>query len=74
MFSRSVKNLIYANALRIALFISLSILVFLLGSILWEGGKALSADFIFSKAKDFGAAGGIRYQIIGSLILSLIHI
>ena len=69
MFSRSVKNLIYANALRIALFISLSILVFLLGSILWEGGKALSADFIFSKAKDFGAAGGIRYQIIGSLII-----
>jgi len=69
VFSRAVKNMIYANALRAALFISLSILIFLIGSILWEGGKALSLDFIFLDAKDFGAAGGIRYQIIGSLIL-----
>ena len=61
--------MIYANALRMALCISLAILVFLIGSILWEGGKALSFDFIFSVAKDFGAAGGIRYQLIGSLIL-----
>lgn len=69
MFSRSFKNMVYANALRTALFISLAILVFLIGSILWEGAKALSFDFIFSKATDFGAAGGIRYQLIGSLIL-----
>lgn len=61
--------MVYANALRTALFISLAILVFLIGSILWEGAKALSFDFIFSKATDFGAAGGIRYQLIGSLIL-----
>ena len=69
MFSRSFKNMVYANALRTALFISLAILVFLIGSILWEGAKALSFDFIFSKATDFGGAGGIRYQLIGSLIL-----
>ena len=85
MFSRSLKNTIYANALRVALFSSLAILIFLIGSILWEGAKALSFDFIFLEAKDFGAAGGIRYQLIGSLILiavaallvlplSLIHI
>ena len=69
MFSRSLKNTIYANALRVALFSSLAILIFLIGSILWEGAKALSFDFIFLEAKDFGAAGGIRYQLIGSLIL-----
>ena len=69
MFSRSLKNTIYANALRVALFSSLAILIFLIGSILWEGAKALSFNFIFLEAKDFGAAGGIRYQLIGSLIL-----
>jgi len=69
VFSRAVINMIFASALRIALFISLSILVFLIGSIIWEGGKAMSIDFIVSKASDFGAAGGIRYQLIGSLIL-----
>jgi len=72
VFSRAVINTVYANALRVALFISLSILVFLIGSIIWEGGKAISPNFIFSEAKDFGAAGGIRYQLIGSLILIFI--
>lgn len=61
--------MIFASALRIALLLSLSILIFLIGSIIWEGGKAISLDFIFSEAKDFGASGGIKYQIIGSLIL-----
>ncbi len=61
--------MIYAGSLRVALFISLSILVFLIGSIIYEGGKALSFNFIFSEARDFGASGGIRYQLVGSLIL-----
>lgn len=69
MLSRKFKNMVFANALRIALFISLTILAFLIGSILLEGFKALSPAFIFSEARDFGASGGIRYQIIGSLIL-----
>jgi len=69
VFSRAATNMIFAGALRIALFMSLSILVFLIGSIILEGGKALSFDFIISEARDFGAAGGIRYQLIGSLIL-----
>lgn len=69
MFSRNLINSTFAGSLRIALFSSLAILVFLIGSIVFEGAKALSPDFIFSVAKDFGAAGGIRYQLIGSLIL-----
>lgn len=69
MLSRTVKNILFASALRIALFTSLAILVFLIGSILFEGFKALSPSFIVSEARDFGAAGGIRYQLLGSLIL-----
>lgn len=69
MSRRALINIIYASALRVALFISLSILVFLIGSIIWQGGKALSLDFLLSNARDFGASGGIRYQILGSLIL-----
>ena len=69
MSRRALINIIYASTLRVALFISLSILVFLIGSIIWQGGKALSLDFLMSDARDFGASGGIRYQILGSLIL-----
>ena len=69
MSRRALINIIYASALRLALLISLSILVFLIGSIIWQGGKALSLDFILSDAREFGASGGIRYQILGSLIL-----
>jgi len=66
---RALTNILFASALRISLLISLAILIFLIGSIIWEGGKAISFDFLFSKAQDFGASGGIRYQILGSLIL-----
>jgi phosphate transport system permease protein len=69
MSKRAAINIIYAGALRVALLVSLSILAFLIGSIIWQGSKALSFDFIFSDARDFGASGGIRYQILGSLIL-----
>ena len=69
MSRRALTNIIYASALRLALLVSLSILVFLIGSIIWQGGKALSLDFILSDARNFGASGGIRYQILGSLIL-----
>ena len=69
MSRRALINIIYASTVRVALFISLSILLFLIGSIIWQGGKALSLDFLMSDARDFGASGGIRYQILGSLIL-----
>lgn len=69
MPSRAFKNILFASALRSALFISLAILTFLIGSILFEGIQALSPNFLFSIARDFGASGGIRYQLIGSLIL-----
>ncbi len=69
MFNRNIYNKVFAGALRGALCVSLGILFFLIGSILWQGGQVMSFDFLLSTAKDFGAAGGIRYQLIGSLIL-----
>jgi len=69
MSKRAFINILFASALRLALLLSLSILIFLIGSIIWQGGKAISLDFLLSDARDFGASGGIRYQILGSLIL-----
>lgn len=69
MISRASKNIIFASTLRIGLFISLAILTFLIGSILIEGLQSLTPNFIFSEARDFGASGGILYQLLGSLLL-----
>jgi len=63
MSKRAFINILFASALRLALLLSLSILIFLIGSIIWQGGKAISLDFLLSDARDFGASGGIRYQI-----------
>jgi len=69
VLSRNIINTLFAGALRGALFVCIVLLVFLIGSITFEGIKALSPEFLLDVSKDFGAAGGIRYQLLGSLLL-----
>lgn len=69
MLSRNIINTLFAGALRGALFVCIVLLIFLIGSITFEGIKALSPEFLLDVSKDFGAAGGIRYQLLGSLLL-----
>jgi len=45
------------------------ILLFLFAVITWNGIKALDFDFLLSPSRNFGAEGGILYQILGSLLL-----
>jgi phosphate transport system permease protein len=44
-------------------------LLFLFAVITWNGIKALDFDFLLSPSRNFGAEGGILYQIFGSLLL-----
>lgn len=65
-----------ANIDKLYLFISASavavgmiMLLSLLGMIVWKGSQALSIQFLFTSSSDFGAAGGILYQLLGSILL-----
>ena len=49
----------------------LLILALILAVVIGKGGPAIGADFIFQESQDFGAAGGIYYQIIGTLLLMM---
>ncbi len=48
-----------------------ALLIFLFGVIIWKGISAISFDFLFSPSRNFGAEGGIVYQILGSILLVL---
>jgi len=51
------------------LFIAIAILLGLISFLLFKGFSQLSVNFLFTPAKNFGAAGGIWFQIVGSLII-----
>lgn len=48
---------------------SVLILLFLFAVITWNGLAAITPGFLFTASRNFGAEGGILYQIIGSLML-----
>ena len=45
------------------------LLVFILGTLFVKGLPAFHAGFLFEESRDFGLAGGIFYQAVGTLIL-----
>lgn len=67
--SRSTVNVLYTSLFTAGALLCLSILMFLLATLLWKGLGAVSFEFIFTPSRSFGAGGGIIYQIAGSLIL-----
>lgn len=69
--NRKLLNKLYQSSTWLAVVLSLVILCLLIGILLYNGFSALSFDFLTSSTKDFGAKGGIAYQIIGSLLLVL---
>lgn len=72
MLSRRSKDKLFAATTRTALFICLALLAFLIITITMEGAKAFSLRFFLSPAREFGASGGILYQIIGSILLVIV--
>lgn len=69
---RHTKERCFAFIVRLALLMCAGILTFLLGSILVKGLGAISLEFLFTPAKEFGRSGGIFYQILGSLLMVLV--
>jgi len=72
VFSRHIKNKAFAAVTRLSLLVCLGVLIFLLFTITIQGIKAFSLSFFLLPARDFGASGGILYQIIGSLLLVIV--
>jgi len=46
-----------------------AILVWIIFTVGWKGGSALSVSFLLEESRQFGEAGGIFYQILGTLLL-----
>ncbi len=69
--NREIANTLFLVFSRLATFLSVGILLFLIGVIFWNGMNAMNIQFLLSEARNFGAEGGVLYQIIGSVMLVL---
>ncbi|MFQ5659682.1 MAG: phosphate ABC transporter permease PstA [Gammaproteobacteria bacterium] len=67
--SRSLSNQLFTMLSLSAAVTSVLILLFLFAVITWNGLAAITPGFLFTASRNFGAEGGILYQIIGSLML-----
>ncbi|MFY0684531.1 MAG: phosphate ABC transporter permease PstA [Balneola sp.] len=70
--SRKTKNKVFKSITWIAVIICFTILLFLFGVIFWNGIPAINLEFISSSSSNFGADGGILYQIIGSVLIVIV--
>ncbi|WP_245984242.1 phosphate ABC transporter permease PstA [Gillisia mitskevichiae] len=66
-----MKNRLFYISIGLAVTICSLILLFLFGIIIWNGLPAISLDFLTNSSTNFGADGGIVYQIFGSILLIL---
>jgi len=71
---RYAKERGFAFIMRLSLLICAGILTFLLVSIFVKGIGAISLEFLFTSAREFGRSGGIIYQLLGSLLMVLVAI
>ncbi len=69
MNRRAIENRFFTFICWSALGISASVLVFLIFTLLWKGFQSVSLEFLTLPARNFGADGGILYQITGSVML-----
>ena len=69
--SRELVNRMFSAVTWLAVGLCGLTLLFLLAVITWNGIRAVDFEFLFTVSRNFGAAGGIFYQIIGSLLLIL---
>ncbi|MFQ5465320.1 MAG: phosphate ABC transporter permease PstA [Thermodesulfobacteriota bacterium] len=67
--NRYASNIFFLSLSWAAAGICALILFFLFAVITWNGIKAIDIEFLFTVSRNFGAEGGIFYQIIGSLLL-----
>ena len=70
--TRQKINHLFTSLSSLATLFCAVILCFLLGVIVSNGLPAVSIDFLLTPAKNFGAEGGIVYQMLGSLLLIVV--
>ena len=57
-----------------ATLLTLAVLVFIVAFVLQKGVPELSFEFLFTKPKDMGRAGGILPTLVGTVLLPLVAI
>ncbi len=67
--NRRILDRLFTHLTWLAVSVCCLVLLFLFGVITWNGFRAINLEFLFTASKNFGAEGGIFYQIIGSLLL-----
>lgn len=70
--TRKSKNSLFKAICWLALSACVATLFFLFGVIFLNGIPAISLDFVTSRSSNFGAEGGIFYQIVGSILIVLV--
>ena len=67
--NRKLRNNIYFWRTIISFSLGATILIAIISLLIFKGLDNISFDFIFSESRNFGAQGGIIYQILGSLLM-----
>lgn len=70
--SRILKNRLFISVCWASLGICCLVLIFLFSVITWNGVRAVNFDFLMTESRNFGAAGGIYYQIFGSILMVIV--
>jgi phosphate transport system permease protein len=70
--SRLLKNRLFITVSWISLSLCCLVLIFLFTVIAWNGVRAVNFDFLMTESRNFGAAGGIYYQIFGSILMVIV--
>jgi len=66
---RRVHNICFIGLCMLAAAVALSLLFIILAFILTRGAPAISLTFLTEASSDFGASGGIFYQLTGTILL-----
>lgn len=67
--NRSTYNKVFTRCIQASTGVAFILLVFLFYVIFSNGIEGINLQFLTEESKQFGASGGILYQIIGSLLL-----
>lgn len=70
--NRASKNILFTRITQLSVSLCFIVLIFLFGVIFWNGVPAISFEFITTKASNFGAEGGVLYQLFGSILIVLV--
>lgn len=70
--SRKWRNSLFKGFMGLGAAAGAAVLIYLICFLCIKGAGSLSLSFVFSPASNFGASGGIWFQLMGSLLMTLI--